>query len=216
MSTPEPELRWTAKPKAARAVVLVLHGGASRSDRAVRWTGLAVLRLAPFAQAITRAGGGEVAVARLRFALRGWNRDGAGALADARWALDELRSRYPDAPIGLVGHSLGGRVALRLGDEPDVVAIVGLAPWVERGDRATGGRHTRALLLHGTRDRMTSPRGSQLMAAQMRQRGVDAAYEPIPGDGHALLRTAWATQDRVATWLTETLLSRSGPARRTS
>src|SRR6476660_972596 len=91
-----------------------------------------------------------MAVARLRFRVRGWNAD-AMPVEDARWALDQVRTAYPGVPVALVGHSLGGRVALSVGDDPDVRLVVGLAPWVVPGDPLPGAV-ARTGLIHGDRD----------------------------------------------------------------
>ena len=108
-----------------------------------------VARLVPFARALKKVPG-PLAVARLRFRVRGWNGD-AMPVEDARWALAQVRAAYPGVPIALVGHSMGGRVALHVGDDPDVRLVVGLAPWVEPGDPRPGAG-TRTVLLHGDRD----------------------------------------------------------------
>ena len=117
-----------------RAVVLVLHGGKSRSRRPVRpWHKGAVLRMVPFAGAVAKAGGGAIAVAMLRYAVRGWNGAARPApLADTRLALEQIAAKHPGVPIGLLGHSMGGRVALAPGRRPPRRR--------RRGPRALGGR----------------------------------------------------------------------------
>ena len=65
---------------------------------------------------------------------------------DTRLALEQIAAKYPGVPIGLLGHSMGGRVALHLADDERVSAIVALAPWVERtGPAALAPRAARAL-----------------------------------------------------------------------
>ncbi|WP_169307544.1 YheT family hydrolase [Gemmatimonas aurantiaca] len=57
----------------------------------------------------------------------------SGETGDARWVLDQLTSRYPSAPIGLVGVSLGGNVLCKLlGEErgrlsPQVTGAVAIS-----------------------------------------------------------------------------------------
>ena len=93
--------------------MLVLHGGASRGERVmVSPTQLSVLRMIPTARAVARAGRGRLAVYRLLNSYRGWDSEHT-PVADTDWAIDQVRERYADAPVGLVGHSLGGRAALR-------------------------------------------------------------------------------------------------------
>ncbi len=203
------ELRWTAEPADPHAVVLLLHGGREHSTVPARWNQLAVLRMIPFARAVARAGDGQIAVARLRYAVRGWNEAAESPIADARAALEQVRARYPDRPIGLLGHSMGGRVALRLADDPGVEAVVGLAPWVHRYDVAGGGPGLRALLMHGTRDRMTSPHNTATMAGRLRARGVDVRLVSVDGEGHAMLQRPRYWHRTAASFLREALLPAS-------
>lgn len=188
MSTPE--LSWTTAPKDAEAVVLVLHGGREQGTTEASWTQPAVIRMIPFAWAVARAGRRRIAVVRLRYAVRGWNGAAASPLADARWALEQIRERYPDRPIGLLGHSMGGRVALVLAGDPGVTALAGLAPWIKPSDPVTGGAGLNALLMHGTSDRMTDPNATSVMAHHLTRRGVDVTWVPVPGGTHAMLGRA--------------------------
>jgi len=183
-------LLWPTPLEQPRAVVLVLHGGKSRSRERVRaWQG-AVLRMVPFARAVAVRGEGAVAVAALRYAVRGWNGAAASPLGDARLALDQISAQHPGVPIGLLGHSMGGRVALHLADDERVTAIAALAPWVEPRDRPRWHHGLHVLFMHGARDRMTTPRASRAMADAMAALGADVTYEAIPGEGHAMLQAA--------------------------
>ena len=83
----------------------------------------------PFARDLA-ALGDDLAVAQLRYRLRGWNDTGDDALADVAFALDTLDARYGGVPIVLVGHSMGGRAALRSAGHPTVRGVVALAPWL--------------------------------------------------------------------------------------
>lgn len=202
-----PRLLWTSEVDHPSAVVLVLHGGRSRSRQPVRaWQG-AVLRMVPFASAVASAGRGQIAVASIRYAVRGWNGAEASPVADSRLALEQIAARHPGAPIGLLGHSMGGRVALHLADDERVHAIAALAPWVEPQDRARTHPGLHLLVMHGTRDRMTSPIQSHRLAEEMRAQGAEVTYESVEGDSHAMLRQAdrWHTES--ATFLVEHLLS---------
>lgn len=203
-----PRLLWPIEVDQPRAVVLVLHGGKSRSHRPVRpWQG-AVLRMAPFARAIGEAGEGDIAVASIRYAVRGWNGDKASPLADTRLALEQIAARYPGVPIGLLGHSMGGRVALHLADDERVTAIVALAPWVEAQDRARWHRGLHVLFMHGTLDRMTSPRASRALATAMGALGADVTYDAVRGESHAMLRQAARWHRESADFLATHLLAR--------
>jgi alpha-beta hydrolase superfamily lysophospholipase len=201
-----PRLLWPAEIDQPRAVVLVLHGGKSRSRRPVRpWQG-AVLRMAPFAKVIAEAGAGDIAVASLRYAVRGWNGAEQSPLADTRLALEQIEARHPGVPLGLLGHSMGGRVALHLADDPRVNAIAALAPWVERQDRPRSHPGLHVLFMHGDLDRMTSPRASRAMATAMAGLGADVSYESVRGESHAMLRQASRWHREAAAFLVGHLL----------
>jgi len=192
MITPEPRLAVAGGRRRPEAVVLVLHGGRELSTDPVRARQVAVLRMLPFARRIARRGGGRVAVARLRYASRGWNAtSGSPApVTDAEWALRQLAERFADLPIGLVGHSMGGRTALRVGGHPQVRAIAALAPWLpdsEPVDQLTGRR---VLLMHGSADRTTSPAGTAAFADRLEAAGGAVSLVSVDGEGHAMLRRA--------------------------
>ncbi|MFI5930912.1 alpha/beta hydrolase [Actinoplanes sp. NPDC051494] len=182
LSSVMPSLVRSGPERGARAVVLFLHGGQAHSTEPAR-RGLAYLRMVPFARAVrSRTRGDEVAVWLLRYRLRGWNAPSEDPVTDARWALDEARRLHPGAPIVLVGHSMGGRTALRLAGGPGVAGVCALAPWIERGEPAP---HSNApiLIAHGDGDRVTDPALSAAYAAR-----VGASFVPVPGETHALLR----------------------------
>jgi dienelactone hydrolase len=185
---PAPELTWDAEVADPEAVVLVLHGGKSRSRRAARPWHPAVWWMRPFADAVVHAGEGRIAVARLRYALQGWNGADASPVADASNALQQVAALYPGAPIGLLGHSMGGRVVLHLTGDERVRAVAALAPWVDRPDLAHTHPGLHALVMHGSRDRITSARASRRMAEAMADQGADVTYELVPGATHAMLR----------------------------
>ncbi len=204
-----PELRGT-RPPGARGVVLVLHGGGEVGRREVTWRSSPVLRMWPFAAAIDRATGGALSVVRLKNAVHGWNGDETSPVHDARWALDVVRGQQPGLPVALVGHSMGGRVALRLAGDEGVTALVGLAPWVHASDRPHGGPGLAALLLHGSLDRTTDPRATERMAERLRARGVDATYRAVAGSGHAMILRAPRWHRETAAFVRDALL---GPGR---
>lgn len=196
-------------PDAARGVVLVLHGGAERSRVPVAWWRLPVLRMVPFAASISRRAGDDLVVLRLKYRVRGWNGSRQDPVHDARWALDRVRRTLPGLPIVLVGHSMGGRVALHLGSEPGVAGVVALAPWVE-SDARQPRPGTPVLLVHGTRDRITDPRRTDILARRFSENGVDVRHVRIDGGTHAMLRDAPLWHDTVSDFVTTVLL---GPGR---
>lgn len=187
--SPEPTLQVTLPHGPVRALAMVLHGGRSHGTGRVRALQLAVLRMLPFAKALRRAGSGQgLAVVRLRFAQRGWNGAAQAPLADARWALAELDRRFPGIPVGLVGHSMGGRTALYVAGHPNVRAVVALAPWLEPGDPTDQLAGRRLLIAHGDLDRMTSPSASAGYARAAAEVAEAVSYVSVRADRHAMLR----------------------------
>ena len=176
---------------APRAAVLLLHGGrADGLEPPPPWN-LPGVRMRPFARAIARATEGEhVLLGTVRYRHRGWNGQRGDTVRDARRALGELTERAGPIPVVLVGHSMGGRAALRAAGHPQVRAVVGLAPWCPPGEPVDQLRDRRVVLLHGDRDRMTDPEGSRALALQARAAGAEAAWLPVAGGDHTMLRRA--------------------------
>lgn len=194
-----------SNPDSVRAVVLVMHGGRERSMQPVRGNQLAVLRMVPIAWRIAAAGAGRLAVLRLRFGVRGWN--AAAPIADTSWALAQLTERYPGRPVGLVGHSMGGRTALRAAGHQQVASVVALAPWLPSGEPIDqlAGRHV--LLAHGDQDRITSAAATGRFADRLAAAGIAASLVTVRGEGHAMLRRAALWHSLAAGFLLGTLLA---------
>jgi pimeloyl-ACP methyl ester carboxylesterase len=174
----------------ATGAVLVLHGGRVSSREPVTAHQLAVLRMSLLAAALQRRlGRHRVVVWNLRFGVRGWNGPEASPVADVLWALEEMR-RSRGLPVVLVGHSMGGRAAVRAAAHPDVRGVVGLAPWLPAGE-PVGQLAGRSLtVLHGTADRITDPAASARYVETASGSALRARYRSIRGDGHAMLRRA--------------------------
>ncbi|WP_410809715.1 alpha/beta hydrolase [Micromonospora sp. 067-2] len=190
--TPAPRLAIDGPSTNVQGIVLLLHGGRAAS-MAPSPRGLAYLRMLPFAHAVSETTGGRgIAVWRLRYRYRGWNEPYRHPVEDARWALARAHRDHPGAPIVLVGHSMGGRVALRVGDSPDVAGVCALAPWIEAGEPVRVPRGLPVLIAHGDRDRTTDPEASARYAAALGTR-----YVPVPNDGHAMLRRPGVWTDLV-------------------
>lgn len=184
------------RPSAVRpsAAVLLLHGGAE--------TGLAAplpgplnlpgMRMRPFARTIAGAtgGGGDVLVRTARYAHHGWNGPREDPLHDALRALDALGREAGDIPVVLVGHSMGARAALRAAGHPLVRGVVGLAPWCPADDPVDQLAGRDVVLLHSTRDRITSPRASQRLTARARLADARSCLVAIRRSDHAMLRRA--------------------------
>lgn len=182
---PAATLSVTSGRGPTQAVVLLLHGGKAVSREVSMSTHLSVLRMIPLGWAVRRqarrCGISGVAVWRLRYRYRGWNGAEASPVTDARWALAEVRRRHGDVPVVLVGHSMGGRVAVHVGSDPHVAGLVLLAPWLYPGEPRVEGKPV--LVLHGDRDRITSP---QLSEAWARRSGAELRI--VPGGEHFMLR----------------------------
>jgi alpha-beta hydrolase superfamily lysophospholipase len=179
---------WAARGR-TRAVVLVLHGGAEHGTGPVQAWKPAYLRMVPIARALHRAGRKDgLEVRLLRNRRYGWNAPAEDPVDDARWALERLRADHPGLPVVLVGHSMGARVALRVADDPAVRGVCALAPWTPRGEpvEAVAGRSV--LVVHGTRDRMTSPAESHAFAERAADVAARVARFEIANEGHAMLR----------------------------
>ena len=198
---------------AVHAVALVLHGGREVSVEPVTEHQLAVLRMVPIARHLASVGDADgLGVWRLRFRYRGWNsRVGAAEdaypVADVRWAVQQLREQHGEVPIVLVGHSMGGRAALRAADEPGVVGLVGLAPWVTPEEPYTQVIGRRLLVVHGMRDRTTSAKNSKALVGAVRaDSGLDATFVHLRHGGHAMLRRAGIWNDLTADFVLQTSL----------
>jgi alpha-beta hydrolase superfamily lysophospholipase len=202
----------TTAPAHPSGVVLVLHGGAARAEATVvSPTQLSVLRMVPVARRIARAGRGRLAVHRLLNSARGWD-EAHTPVDDVAWALGEVRERYgSDVPVALVGHSLGGRAALLSGDQPGVLSVVALAPWVytDDGQRDLSGR--RVLVVHGDRDRIASPQRSAAVAEDLRLTTA-VGYIRVAGGKHAMLGHHRVFDGAAADFVTATLLGDEVPA----
>ncbi|WP_375487011.1 alpha/beta hydrolase [uncultured Jatrophihabitans sp.] len=186
-----PALHVDAPTGTARAVVLVLHGGRSRSHMRARAGQLAVLRMQPFVTSLRRAGRSHgLVVARVRYRYRGWNGDEQSPVPDVRWALRQLDERFGALPSALVGHSMGGRAAMYAAGHPSVTTVVGLAPWIEPGDPVTPLAGRALLVAHGTGDRMTSNVESARFTREAAAVTRSASYVAVDNDAHAMLRRA--------------------------
>ncbi len=172
-------------------MAIVLHGGRERSVRAAEPWQLAALRMRPFVRTLVSAGRGDgLAVWTLGYRYRGWNGDAAHPVADARWALDQIAGRYGEVPAALVGHSMGGRAALRVAGHPRVVSMAALAPWLPEDEPVDQLAGRTVLIAHGDHERMTDPRLSYAYALRARKVTNRVCRFDVRGDGHAMLGRA--------------------------
>lgn len=195
----EPALAVHLPTDDVRAVALVLPGGRADSFEPGDSRHLSGVRMRPIARSIHRAGRRRgVAVLQLRYRVRGWNGAEMSPVADAQWALQQVRTRHGDVPVVLVGHSMGGRTALRVAGEESVRGVAALAPWLPDGEPVEQLVGREVLIAHGNLDRVTSPRASRQFADRARPVAKQIDYVTVWGDSHAMLFRA-PTWHRLAT-----------------
>ncbi|MER7930810.1 MULTISPECIES: alpha/beta fold hydrolase [unclassified Streptomyces] len=167
--------------------VITLHGGRSDGYQTSRPWHLAALRMRPVLRAAASAVSLEDAVlAQVRYRHRGWNQ--GDPLQDTYRALDELERLAGPVPALLIGHSMGGRAALRAASRPQVRGVVALAPWLPPGEPTGHLRGKRAVVLHGTRDRITSADASSDYVRRARTQQTRAGIILVRRGDHAMLR----------------------------
>lgn len=178
---------------APRLGVLVLPGGTDYSYRPFSPWQNSALRMYPFTWSLQARFGSAVDVEQVRYRVYGWNGGQASPMWHARAALEAMARRNPGAPIAVIGHSMGGRVAAQLGGDRRVLGVLGLAPWWQFADWREIHGGAKVLALHGSADTVTYARRTAKGIAELRDRGVDAQYVEVPGGGHAML-------DHIPTW----------------
>jgi pimeloyl-ACP methyl ester carboxylesterase len=186
---PGPYVEIPERAAPPRAAVLVLHGGKADSSAPVEADQLTVRRMQPFARDLA-ALGDDLAVAQLRYRIRGWNGTGADALADVDVALAALDDRFGGVPTVLVGHSMGGRAALRAAGHATVRGVVALAPWLPGTEPVEQLADRDLVVLHGTRDMTTSPVASARFVARAASIARRAVCLHVPWSGHGMLLRA--------------------------
>ncbi|MET3960624.1 alpha-beta hydrolase superfamily lysophospholipase [Marmoricola sp. OAE513] len=193
-------------PKDARGIVLMLHGGAEYSQRPVDHRSLALRRTRAMFRSLTEPlNDAGYAVGLLRFVVKGWNAEPGGVpspVRDARLALRDLHTEHPDLPVLLLGHSMGARTSVAVADEPGVVGVVGLAPWFPADEPITALTGKHLVTVHGSRDRITSPKASRIFTERAASVAASVNYLALPGRGHYMLSGA-GDWNRIA--LTESL-----------
>jgi len=196
-----------------RVVVLVLHGGTENGNRPVRRFRLAYLRMVPFWWHIGSVGRGAGAEVRfLRNRVRGWNAPDEDPVVDARDALRRIHEQHPGIPVVLVGHSMGGRAALTVADDPAVTAVCALAPWTPPEMPIEPITGCDVLIVHGTEDSTTNPDASYHYARRAAPLAAGVTRIEVRGSGHAMLRRArrW---HRMVAWFVLRVLGRVTPDR---
>ena len=174
-----------------RGIAVFCHGGTATSVVPPRDSALSLVRMRAveqFVRASTRDRGITTQV--LRYRVAGWNGNAADAYADVRWALERIRGEHgPAVPVVLVGHSMGGRAALRAGSDPQVGAVCALAPWTPPGEPVAHLRGSTVAILHGRGDRWVAASLSADFALRARAAGAHVARFTTAG-GHSMVRGA--------------------------
>lgn len=179
------------------AVALFCHGGTSESTSPPSDGALSLIRMRAIQHAV-RNDLEECGIEPwlLRYRVAGWNGGRADAARDTVWALEEVTRRYGDLPVVLVGHSMGGRAAIRAAGHPSVRAVCALAPWVPPGDPVSQLRGRTLVIAHGRADRWVPARGSLDFALRAKHVTERTARFTLPG-GHSMLRRASAWHELV-------------------
>lgn len=207
----EPEVTVRPAVASARGVALVLHGGRANSFEPVRSRHLSPARMVPFARLLhSRGSAAGLETWSLRNRVRGWNGEEMSPLHDARWALQQIHERHPGLPVYLLGHSMGGLTALCAADDPQVRAVVALAPWVDSTTPVHQLSGRRVLIVHGDADRWTSPRQSLRYAQRIQHTADDVRYVSLTGAGHFMLTKLTIWQELSVSYLLESFSRDTG------
>jgi pimeloyl-ACP methyl ester carboxylesterase len=190
MPLAEDQLIVSPLPVNARGLVLMLHGGAEQGPQEIDGRSLAYRRTRWMRDAISgRLAAEGVGVALLRFTVKGWE-SAAGTpspVGDARAALDRLRAEHADLPVVLLGHSMGARTAVWAADDPSVVGVVGLAPWLPPDDPVAPLAGKQLVAAHGRRDRITNARATERYVRRAAPVAQSARFVDMGGLGHYML-----------------------------
>jgi dienelactone hydrolase len=129
----------------------------------------------------------ELGFVELRYRIKSWRRLEL-CVEDARAAL----AAAGGARRLLVGFSMGGAVSISAADEPGVVGVLGLAPWIPEKLDLSPLLGRRLDVLHGSLDRGlpgipgVSSTSSRRGFERARALGIDGSYAVVRGGVHGL------------------------------
>jgi pimeloyl-ACP methyl ester carboxylesterase len=98
-----------------------------------------------------------------------------------------LTAEHAGLPVVLLGHSMGARAAVWAADDPAVVGVVGLAPWLPPDDpiASLAGKHLVAA--HGSRDRITRARATARYVRRAEEVAASARFIDMGPLGHYMI-----------------------------
>jgi pimeloyl-ACP methyl ester carboxylesterase len=129
----------------------------------------------------------KLAFAEVRYRIKSWKRLD-DCVADARAAVREAGGER----TLLLGFSMGGAVSISAADEPTVIGVLGLAPWIPERLSLEPLRGKRLDVLHGSLDRWlpgipgVSAASSRRGFERIQALGVPGTYALIPGALHGI------------------------------
>jgi dienelactone hydrolase len=196
---------YVRHPAGASELILLAHGGQEQSDADPHRWRPALLRMWPFAL-VARSAAPDAAIGFLRYRARGWN--GGAAAEDLRTVLDQLPAEI--TRVVLIGHSMGGRVVVAVGDHPRAAGVLALAPWLPPGEPLVRLRPP-VVFAHGTADRVTDPAATTAYAERLRAGGIPVTTHALHSETHTMLRQANTWNHLVKTFIALTRTTAQDP-----